>query len=154
MENIPNDWRVIPKEEYPLRRVYVSDAYQIIEAYDVSGQLLVINHYPEVEGFIEAYDNQFKEMKEVLKGKNWKEISVLNPIKHAYLKNDENEKLYMCVFETYNNEEKVSVQIFYEDKDYTVGISTFVTKEAGKAVLDIVKKDVTINHILGFFRKK
>lgn len=152
MSKIPSDWTVIPKEEYALRKVYVSDAYQIIEAYDVKGQLLVINHYPDVEGFITAYDEQFKEIKEVIKGKDWKQISVLNPLKNAYLKNKPNEKLYICVFETYNVDEKVTVQIFCQDENHTIGVSTFINKNDKEDVLTTVKKDATINLILSFFK--
>lgn len=153
MSNIPESWNAIKKEDYPLKRVYVSDSYQIIEAFDASGELVVINHYPEYEGFIEAYHEQFEEIKKIVKGKDWKDISVLNPLKNTYLKNEKNEKIYICVFETYNTEEKVSVQLFYEDENFTIGISTFVRIEKNVNILNTVKKDAIVNQILNFFVK-
>lgn len=154
MSEIPKEWKRISKENYIMSKIYISEEYEIIAAYDVSGELLTINNYPEIEGFIEAYHEQIEEIKKIINKKNWKEISVINPIKNKFLKNNEEEKLYISVFETYNSEEKTSIQIFYQDKQNTIGLFTFISKEPNKDIWESVKQHPTVKKILSFFYKK
>jgi hypothetical protein len=153
LENIPSNWKKIAEEDYVAKNVHFSEAYEIVAVYEVDGEILVINAYPEVSGFVEAYDEQMKEIKNALTGKNWRDVSTINPIKYEYIK-DEDEKIYLSVFESYNVSEKVSVQIFFEREDNALGFLTSVRKdEKEKSVVSTINKNQSIKEICSLIKK-
>lgn len=111
LKNIPTSWKIINKEEYPMFGVYSNPEIETVGAYKTSiGNIITINSYTEMK-FIDLYDAQMKEIASVLKGKNWKDISSINPLNLGHVEYD-GCKLYFSCYEVGSSSDYIALQIF------------------------------------------
>ncbi len=143
---IPTEWIKIKKHEYEEKQVRGGEGFEIIEAFDVDDELVILNHYPEIPEFIDAYNEQMQEIKNKLQGENWREISTINPIKFKFLKTKA-PRVFLSVFEARHINTKVSVQVFIETKAGVIGFLTSVRKVDGQGVINTVNKHKTVKNI-------
>lgn len=122
LNKIPGDWVKIEKEYYPMNGVYTNPQIKTLDAYKTpAGNIVIINLYKDND-FIDLYDGQMNEIASALRGKNWKEISTVNPLKFGYAEHNGVE-LYFSCYEISSSAEVAALQIFSK----TEGVVGFLT---------------------------
>lgn len=126
LNNLPKTWLEINKEEYPMFGVYSNPEIETVGAYKTNlGNVVTINLYTE-KNFIDLYDSQMKEIASVLNGKNWKEISSINPLNFGHIEHEKC-KLYFSVYEVSSTSDVVALQMFFEQEN-TIGFLSAIKK--------------------------
>lgn len=150
LASIPADWKIIAKQEYALFGVHPPADFELVAAYKTPSTVVSIISYENIDGFLEEYNKQFQLIKQLLKGKNWKEISPINPLAFGYEQMG-NAKFYVSVFEAYNSPSGVSVQLFYEG-DYVMGMNTSIAKPKEFSLKALADQEPVIAQIVSMFQ--
>ena len=150
-KNLEQFWNKLPKDftiatPEKLKQINVSlDEFN--RAYEYENETIIFSIYDEDgEEFVNIYEQQMQHIENKINQRNWKKISPIKPIFHKWSKIQDKD-VYFSVFESYNNDSKVSLQMFVDCNDFYVGITTALTKQQN-ILLDDVINNVIIKKIL------
>lgn len=150
LKKIPSDWQVIKPEEYPIYGVFSREGFTVYEAYKTSENVVTVASYESEENFLKDYAEQLAEIKNMLRGKDWKTLSTINPLFFDYAEHN-GIRVYLSVFEAYNSKERVALQIFAENK-FTVGFLTNIPNQPSYQIEYLVKNVKVVEEILSILK--
>lgn len=158
MEKLLNDefWNKLPqnfilvKEEDYGRFKDISPEATPERIYKFEDEYIVFNAIKDWEEFVKMYDDNLSEIEKIAKTGDWRKTTLIKPIFHGW-KNIKGKQFYFSIFESYNSNEKLSVQIFSEYDGVLVSASTSAKKENEMSFETIFNNNKFIKGIIRVF---
>lgn len=153
-KNMQRIWRKLSEEFVLLDKneclqLNILNDENFVRAYRYENEIVVFNSYKE-EGlhFVDLYENQISHVENKIKKlDSWKEVSPINPLYHKWGK-IKDKMVYFSLFETYNSDDRISVQIFLEIDNICFGITTAIAKPKNINLNNILNDNIIIKNLI------
>jgi hypothetical protein len=149
LASVPAHWALIDKQHYSFFGLRDCQDFDLVAAFKTPDGVVSVVSYEGIDEFLQEYEKQLRTIRRLTKGKNWREISPINPLMFGWQSVGE-KKFYVSIFEAHNSSGGVSVQIFYQG-DYVIGMHTTIEKPKQYILDALAQQHPTIGQIVDIF---